>query len=94
MRILLVAAPSESALSDSVPDRYKDLDLGNYPPLGLMYLASYLAKNSEHAAKIVDMSTERLKLNDIVEIIKLQKPRAVGFYTTSFNINRVYETAV
>lgn len=91
MKILLIATSSEGALTSTVPDKYKNLNIGYYPPLGLMYIASYLKKYSKHKAEIFDVCVENASINNILKKLKKDKFKAVGFYTTSFNVNAVYD---
>lgn len=89
MKILLIMPLTETKLTFAAPDRYKRLDIGNYPPLGLMYIASYLKKFSHHEVKIVDMMTEGLNFDRLLNKIKEYSPQVVGFYSNSFTINTV-----
>ncbi|NLO91124.1 MAG: radical SAM protein [Elusimicrobia bacterium] len=91
MNILLISVSSEGALTSTVPDKYKDLSLGHYPPLGLMYLAAYLRAKSRHRAAILDTEIEGLATEAIIKRIGRERPDVLGFYTTSFNIHIVYQ---
>jgi radical SAM superfamily enzyme YgiQ (UPF0313 family) len=91
MKIILIMPPTETNLSTTSPDSYKKLDVGYYPPLGLMYLASYLKKYSDHKVEILDMILERTTLAEIKTLLITKKPDAVGIYTTSLTVNNVYK---
>lgn len=53
-----------------------------YPPLGLMYLSSYI-KQRGHEAKIVDMSAENLTEVQYTRILEEYTPDVVGFTVTT-----------
>jgi radical SAM superfamily enzyme YgiQ (UPF0313 family) len=63
-----------------------------YPPLGLMYLASYLEKNG-HEMKILDMSAEKKTDNDLIKITEDFQPDVVGFTVTTPLSNRSHQLA-
>jgi len=90
MNIALISICSEGSLTSTIPDKYKDLSLGYYPPLGLMYLAAYLRDRSSHRAEIIDAEVEGLNMAALTSRLLKDGPGAVGFYTTSFNIHLVY----
>jgi radical SAM superfamily enzyme YgiQ (UPF0313 family) len=94
MKILLIAVSSEGSLTSTIPDKYRDLSLGHYPPLGLMYLAAYLEKHSTHRAEIIDTEIDGLDVPALTNRLLREKPGAVGFYTTSFNIHLVHATVL
>ncbi|MFH0948014.1 MAG: radical SAM protein [Elusimicrobiota bacterium] len=91
MKVLLISPSVETSLSSTMPDRFKKVDLGHYPPLGIMYLASYLEKFSSHRAELLDTAIEEMNINSILERIRQSNPKVVGLYTTSLNINIVFE---
>lgn len=49
----------------------------SYPPLGLLYLASYLNKNNI-SVKVIDTGAQQISLNSIVPIIKKERIQIVG----------------
>jgi magnesium-protoporphyrin IX monomethyl ester (oxidative) cyclase len=63
-----------------------------YPPLGLMYLASYLEKNG-HKVKIADMSAEKMSDSNLIEVSKKFQPDVVGFTVTTPLSNRSHQLA-
>ncbi|OGS37969.1 MAG: hypothetical protein A2551_04370 [Elusimicrobia bacterium RIFOXYD2_FULL_34_30] len=90
MKILLLV-PSAGAAFSQVPDRFKELSLGYYPPLGPMYLASYIEKFSTHKPEILDMELEKTTPDDLRNKIMQDDIKTIGIYTTSFTINNVYK---
>ena len=89
MKILLISPHIEIGLLGALPEKYKKMSLGNYPPLGIMYLASYLEKYSDHKPELLDMGLDQLSLPEILEKIENGGIQAVGLYASSFNINVV-----
>ncbi|MFH1744574.1 MAG: radical SAM protein [bacterium] len=72
-KILLINPPLY--FSDGIP---KSLDV-SVPPLGLLYLASYINKySSEFQVEIVDVGAEQLNLQEVGEKISFAKPFAIG----------------
>lgn len=61
-----------------------------YPPLGLCYLASSLAKIKEVEVKIIDSAAQCLNFNDIIEVIKVEEPLIIGITVTSFTLRSTY----
>ncbi|MFQ5835151.1 MAG: B12-binding domain-containing radical SAM protein [bacterium] len=93
MKLLLVMPSSGTSLSNVTPNNYKDLNIGHYPPLGLMYVAGYLEKNSSHHVEMLDVALEGLDYGGLEEEIKKRVPDAVGIYTTCFTLYNAYEVA-
>lgn len=84
---------SGPSLSNVTPNNYKNLNVGHYPPLGLMYVASYLEKKSSHQVEILDLNVENINYRGLEEEIKRRAPDAVGIYTTCFTVYNAYEIA-
>lgn len=53
-------------------------DMGVYPPIGLLYLASSLRQHGRHAVKIVDTIITGMTLDDIGRVAKEEKPDIIG----------------
>jgi len=83
MKILLVQPPNINKLFCESPDRFQG-EIGYYPPMGLMYIASYLHKFSGHRAAILDTLVEKLDYEAIGREIKNKQPDIVGISATSF----------
>jgi len=60
-----------------VDQQPKSLDI-SYPPLGLLYLASYINKKSKYKAEIVDIGSENKNIDQIIDLIKNKKPNVIG----------------
>ena len=50
MNVLLIYPPKENIITTNIP-AFVDEELGLYPPLGLMYVAAYAERNTEHKTK-------------------------------------------
>ncbi len=50
----------------------------NYPPLGLLYLASYSRKNSSHVPKILDLRVDRSGIDGHLDEILQFDPDVIG----------------
>lgn len=87
MKILLINPPASTSLSSTLPDKYTSVDIGYYPPLGLMYLAGYLRAHTAHSAVIADMVAERIALDGLAGLLERHRPDAVGVYSASATAN-------
>ncbi|MCG2809480.1 MAG: B12-binding domain-containing radical SAM protein [Candidatus Portnoybacteria bacterium] len=85
MKILLINPPTFNMLPTMLP-RSVDEARGYNPPLGLLYLAAYLQKNSEHQVEILDCQVEELNYKQIKEKIKENAPDAIGLTTMTFTL--------
>lgn len=76
MKIILINPPEYCNTERIAPDYLYQTNAFNYPPLGLLYLASNLEGN--HESKIIDAPTQGYSLNDCMEEIIEYKPSLVG----------------
>lgn len=76
MKILLLNPPAEKEFALFTLDDYNSKARSNNPPLGLMYLHSYL--KSLHDVVIVDMNAENLGIVDIKHILNQHNPDIIG----------------
>jgi radical SAM superfamily enzyme YgiQ (UPF0313 family) len=89
MKILILNPPSENTLPE-FPDEHGESyidteDFGYFPPLGALYVLSYLEKyTTGHDLFFKDCVAERIKHKDLAEIINQIQPDVVGI--TSFTI--------
>ena len=63
------------------------------PPLGLMYLAAYLEKNSQHQVEILDCQIERLSLEQMKQRLIQEQPDVVGITAMTFTLLDVIDAA-
>lgn len=78
MRILLIQPPNQTEImtGDVYPEGYAKKARSVLPPLGLLYLASYLKE--KHEVVVLDMILTEQNINDIPTILKTIKPDMVG----------------
>lgn len=93
MKLLLVMPAGGQTHSNVTPNSYRDLDIGLYPPLGLMYVGAYIQKYSSHDVQILDMDAERMGYAELGAEISRRQPDIVGIYITSFTIYDSYKVA-
>ena len=90
MKVLMLNPPDENKVSEA-PNRYGDDyiasdDFGYFPPLGALYVLTYLEQNSEgHKLFFKDCIAERLSFDDLKTYIQNIKPDVVGM--TSFTVS-------
>jgi len=66
---------------------------GYNPPLGLLYLAAYLERYSNHQVEILDCQVEELDYKQIENKIKEKNPDAIGLTTMTFTLIDVLNIA-
>jgi len=76
MKIILLNPPLFKDTESIAPDYMNKNSAFNYPPLGLLYLASNL--KGDHECKIIDSIALGYSINDCLEAIKKYKPSIVG----------------
>jgi len=86
LSVLLINPPSIIELSSNVPS-YVSENSGNLPPLGLLYIATYLKNNSHHKVKILDALLENKSFGEIAQ--ESLKHDIVGITTTTFTLINV-----
>ena len=92
MKVLLVNPPTFNMLPSMLP-RSIDEARGYNPPLGLLYLASYLQKHSNHQVEILDCQVEELDYKQIESKIKEKNPDIIGLTTMTFTLIDVLNIA-
>lgn len=92
MKILMLNPPSENTLPEFPDDQGESYiqteDFGYFPPLGALYVLSYLEKHTTgHDLYFKDCVAEKIKHKDLDRVIKEIQPDVVGI--TSFTISLV-----
>ncbi|MFA6410769.1 MAG: radical SAM protein [Candidatus Buchananbacteria bacterium] len=85
MKIVLVNPPISKIIDPSLPAILLEEE-DAMPPLGLMYLAAFLEKNSNHQVEILDCQVEKINHEQLAEVIKEKKPDAVGITAMTFTL--------
>ena len=92
MRILLINPPRFNEILADNP-AFIDEERGFNPPLGLLYLAGYLKKNSQHQVFGLDAQVEGLDYdNDFKQRIEKINPDVVGITAMTFTLIDVLKT--
>jgi radical SAM superfamily enzyme YgiQ (UPF0313 family) len=85
MKILFIYPPREYHMFGVTPHSNAiEGEAGFYPPMGLLYIAAYLEKNSDCEIKVIDSYTEGLSHDQVKQKIELEKPDIVGIYISTF----------
>lgn len=92
MKILLIYPPDENMVISNIPSFVQE-EGGFYPPLGLMYVASYAERNTEHNIEILDTQVEKKGYNDIEKEIQKRKRDVVGISSFTFTLIDAISTA-
>lgn len=92
MKIILINPPSENTIAANVP-KIVEKGVGFIPPLGLMYVAGYLEKYTNHQIEILDSQVEQLTYDKLKKEIEKRKPNIVGIATMTFTLIDAIKTA-
>jgi anaerobic magnesium-protoporphyrin IX monomethyl ester cyclase len=72
---------------------YADLSNTNYPPLGFLYLASYMLAHSKHEVKIIDLRAKKTPIESRIAEIVDWKPDIVGITGLSIEWSGIKKVA-
>ena len=92
MRILLINPPRNNELLGNNPAIIDD-ERGHNPPLGLLYLAAYLERFTDHHVEVLDAQVEEAGYDTVREEIDRRKPDVAGITTMTFTLIDVLQTA-
>ncbi|HOW28070.1 MAG TPA: radical SAM protein [Elusimicrobiota bacterium] len=92
MKVLLIQPPMRNLFSILTP-KFVPENWGYYPPLGILYLAAYLQKNSSHEVEILDTQVEKLSDEQIKAEVARRKPDMVGIQALTFTLRDCLNTA-
>ena len=93
MRILLINPPGEHPIQSEVPAPV-NREVCLLPPLGLLYLESYLAAHHpEHDVRVMDSRAECLSHEDVSRLIGEFQPRVVGITGHTYDLIDMRETS-
>jgi radical SAM superfamily enzyme YgiQ (UPF0313 family) len=87
MKVLLVNPPLKHLISANVPS-FVEEERGTYPPLGLLYIASYLRENGPEGleVQVLDTILEDLNYQEIEDFILKESPDVVATQTLTFTL--------
>ena len=92
MRILLINPPRNNELLGNNPAIIDD-ERGHNPPLGLLYLAAYLERFTDHQVEVLDAQVEEADYDTVREEIDRRKPDVAGITAMTFTLIDVLQTA-
>lgn len=94
MKVLLINPPREHMIHWSVNDWELDLgEISSFPPIGLMYLASYLREHTHHEVRIVDAIAEKMNYGSLKQRLNEFSPDVVGITSFTYTFYDVLQTA-
>ena len=85
MKILLINPPSFNTISSCLP-KILDEGRGFTPPLGIMYVAAQIEKETSHQVEILDAQVDELTYEQLKTEIEKRKPDVVGITTMTFTL--------
>ncbi len=91
MKVLFINPPAENEILGCNPEIIKT-ERGFDPPLGLLYLAGYLKKNSDYKLKMIDAQVDRLGYPELRKKIKEFSPDVIGITAMTFTLLDVLKT--
>ncbi len=90
MKVLLINPPLYNIVRSTISNFVDSLLIDNpMPPLGLMYLASYILEHTKHEVRITDLAVEDTLLRDLREY----NPDIVGITTTTLTLHDAWQVA-
>ena len=84
MKVVLALPPISSPIKANFVDTF-DNESGQYPPIGLLYLAAYLKANSSHEVTILDCQAENLSHKNAASRLKILQPDVLGIHCLTFH---------
>ena len=85
MNVLLINPPAQHIIRESLPPVVEDFT-GIYPPLGLLYVASYVEDVPGCQVKILDCQAERIHHEDIEKKIIEYEADVIGIQVMTFTL--------
>jgi radical SAM superfamily enzyme YgiQ (UPF0313 family) len=92
MKILLINPPIENTIASVMPKELEE-GLDFLPPLGLMYVAAHLKKETSYEVEILDCPVEKINHDRLGEEIKKRNPDVVGITAMTFTLIDVMKAA-
>jgi anaerobic magnesium-protoporphyrin IX monomethyl ester cyclase len=91
MKVLLVNPPRYNELIGNNPEIIEE-ERGHNPPLGLLYLAGYLEKYSDHEVAVLDAQAEELTYEQLEQSLAQKQADVVGIEAMTFTLIDVIKT--
>lgn len=91
MNVLLINPPRMHEITGNNPSVI-EASRGCNPPLGLLYIAAYMERNTAHTVQVADAQVEALDYPALEERIRLARPDVVGLTAMSLTLLDVMMT--
>ncbi len=91
MRVLLINPPRINEIIGNNPPIIEE-ERGHNPPLGLLYIAAYLQRYTDHDVSIIDSQVEELDYDSLSTRIASAKPDVVGITAMTMTMIDVVKT--
>lgn len=91
MKVLLINPPRENEIIGNNPSIIEE-ERGYNPPLGILYIAGYLEKHTNHDITVVDAQVEALDYNALARKIREVSPDVVGVTAMTLTLIDVVKT--
>ena len=72
MKVLLIQPPFENMITTNLPN-FVDEERGLAPPVGLLYIASYVNEFTDHKVEVLDCSAEKIGYDATGRYIELNE---------------------
>lgn len=92
MKALLICPPTIQPIRSLTPEDLSKRS-GNYPPLGLLYIAAFALKHTDWKIEFIDARAQDLSYDVLEEKIRQASPDVVAISTMSFNLLDAIESA-
>ena len=92
MRVLLINPLTDKVIATELPGHVSS-EVGCFPPLGLLYLASHLRGSGNHEVSVLDMPATGCSIEALPERLQALRPELVGITAITHNLVGVRETA-
>ena len=85
MKVLLTLPPIENPIGANFVDTF-DNESGQYPPIGLLYIAASVKKYSNHQVSVLDPQAENFSHEKTLGEIKKLNPDVLGIHVLTFHL--------
>jgi len=85
VKVLLVNPPTANQFTLEM-DEFVVKERGFYPPLGILSLATYLNRKTEHRAELIDCVAEEIGHEALLARVAVSRPDVVGISSTTFTL--------
>ena len=83
-KVTLLYPRREHYVFGPTPHVHVEADAGSYPPLGMLYLAAHLLRETAHEVTVLDAHTEGIDMRGLRSYLARQRPDVVGIYFSTY----------